>query len=109
MPSVTVGKPKDLRHGSGFLERGHHAIDERLDAGIARIHRGVTVRHANDRLLKITVSEAHGAQHGAVGGACDPFRDELGTSIKLCHLDVLFCGRHGTGCVLPLKRAGSVT
>ena len=57
------------------------AIDERLYAGVTRIHRAVAVRDADDRLVEIGVAEADGAQHGAVGGTGDACGDQAGTAV----------------------------
>ena len=81
MPSVTVGNAEHLRHRARLLERGHRAVDERLDAGVARIHRAVAVGDADDRLLEIAVAETDGAQHGAVGRAGDALSDEPGAAV----------------------------
>ena len=72
MPSVTVGTPKVLRHRPLSDQRGHRAVDQRLDPRVARIHRAVTVGHADDRLLEIAVAEADGAQHARLGERAMP-------------------------------------
>ena len=79
MPSVTVGTPNTCGIAPAALQRVHRAVDERLDAGIARIHRRVPVGHADDRLLEIAVAEADGAQHRAVGRAGDAVGDQAGS------------------------------
>ena len=66
-----------LRHRARFLQRRHRAVDERLDAGVARIHRAVAIGDADDRLLEIAVAKTDGAQHRAIGRAGDTLRDEL--------------------------------
>ncbi len=37
-------------HHARLLQRGHRALDQGLDAGVARVHRTVTVRDTDDRL-----------------------------------------------------------
>src|SRR5258708_38829958 len=49
----------------------------------------MTIRYADNGLFKVTIFEAHGAQHRAVGGAGDAGGDELRTFVKFCHLDLL--------------------
>ena len=71
-----------LRHRAGFLQRRHRPVDQRLDAGVARIHRAVAVGHADDRLLEIAVAEPHGAQHRAIRGAGDALRDQFGAAVE---------------------------
>ena len=71
-----------LRHRAGRLERGHRAVDQRLDAGVARVHRRVAVRHADDGLVEVAVGEADGAEHRAVGRPGDAVRDEAGASVE---------------------------
>jgi hypothetical protein len=66
IPSVTVGKPKTCAIAPAF-EGHHHAVDEGLDAGVARVHRRMTVRHADDGLFEVAVFESDGAQHCTVG------------------------------------------
>jgi hypothetical protein len=51
-------KAEDLGHRAGLLQRCYRALDQRLDAGIAGIHRAVAVGHADDRLVEISVAEA---------------------------------------------------
>ena len=81
MPSVTVGTPNTCGIAPASRERRHRAIDQRLDAGVARIHRAVAVGDADDRLLEIVVAEADGAQHRAVRRAGDALRDQSGAAI----------------------------
>ena len=82
MPSVTVGTPNTCGIAPASLQRRHRAVDQRLDAGIAGIHRAVAVGHADDRLLEIAVAEADGAQHRAIRRACDALCDESGAAIE---------------------------
>src|SRR6476620_11077908 len=56
MPSVTVGTPNTCGIAPAS-ERRHRAIDQRLDAGVARIHRAVAVGDADDRLLEVGIAE----------------------------------------------------
>ena len=71
-PAASRRRPSSARH---------RAIDQRLDAGVARIHRAVAVGDADDRLLEIAVAEADGAQHRAVGRAGDALRDQAGAAV----------------------------
>ena len=79
------GHAEHLRHRAGFVQRGHRAVDQRLDAGVARIHRAVAVGDADDGLVEIGVAEADGAQHRAVGRAGDALRDQPGAAIGGWH------------------------
>jgi hypothetical protein len=79
---------KDLRHRAGCAQRRHRTIDQRLDAGIARVHVRVAVGDADDRFFEIAVAETDCAQHGAIGRACDARGDEM-TAFVQCH-DRLF-------------------
>ena len=74
MPSVMVGTPNTCGMAPACFERRHRAVDERLDAGVARVHGRVAVGDADDRLLEIAVAEADRAQHRAVGRARDAVR-----------------------------------
>jgi hypothetical protein len=49
----------------------------------------VAVRHADNRFFEVAVFEAHGAQHCPIWGAGYARSDELGTPVKVCHLDAL--------------------
>ena len=69
MPSVTVGTPNTCGIAPASLQRRHGAVHQRLDAGVAGVHGGVAVGHADDRLVEVAVGEAHRAQHRAVGRA----------------------------------------
>ena len=91
MPSVTVGTPNTCGIAPASRERRHGAIDERLDAGIARIHRRMAVGDADDRLLEIAVAETDRAQHRAVGRARDALRDEMAAFVER-HRGVLWEG-----------------
>ncbi len=81
MPSVTVGKPNTCGIAPARLERRHRAVDQRLDAGVARIHRAVAVGDADDRLVEIGIAETDGAQHRAVGRAGDALGDDAAAAV----------------------------
>ena len=99
MPSVTVGTPNTCGIAPASFERGHRAVDQRLDAGVARIHRRVAVGHADDRLVEVAVAEADGAQHRAVGRAGDALRDESGAAVER-HAGILGWTRCGALCII---------
>ena len=82
MPSVMVGTPNTCGMAPAASQRRHRAVDQRLDAGVARIHGRMAVGDADDRLVEIAVAEADGAQHRAVGRAGDALGDELTASIE---------------------------
>ena len=82
MPSVTVGTPNTCGIAPCVVQRGHRAVHQRLDAGIAGVHRAVAVGDADDGLLEIAVAEADGAQHRAIGRAGHALGDEPRAAVK---------------------------
>ena len=74
MPSVTVGKPNTCGIAPAAFTAADRAVDERLDAGVARVHGRVAVGDADDGLVEIAVAETDRAQHRAVGRARDALR-----------------------------------
>src|SRR5204863_7767587 len=67
---------EDLRLRAGCGQRRHRAVDQRLDPGIAGIHRAVAVGHADDRLVEIAIGETYGTEHRSVWRAGDSLRDD---------------------------------
>ena len=106
MPSVMVGMPNTCGMAPGLAQRVHGAVDQRLDAGIAGIHVGMAVGHADDRLLEIAILEVDRAQHRAVGRAGHARGDQFAAPV-VCHavsslFDFRLCSLAGRGCHLPV-------
>ena len=71
-----------LRHCSRSSQCLNGSVDQRQDAGIARQHRRMTVRYADDRLAKIAGREANRIQHGTVCCTLVTLGNDAGASVE---------------------------
>src|SRR5262249_54873567 len=76
------GKTPRLRHATGRPDGRRRAVDQRADAGIARVHGRMAVRDADDRLAEIPGREADRIEHRAIGRARVAFGDHARTFVE---------------------------
>ena len=107
MPSVMVGTPNTCGIAPArFAAPPSARSDERLDAGVARIHGRVAVGDADDGLVEIAVAEADRAQHRAVGRARDALGDQLAALVER-HGGTPEAATYNEGVILAYRRAPS--
>ena len=63
---------EDLRHRARFAQRDMARVGERLEPGVARIHRRVAVRDADDRLVEVGLAKPSAQYIARLGERATP-------------------------------------
>ncbi len=74
-------RSKDLRHRAGIAKGAKGAVGQIVQPHVAGRNSAVAIRHTDDRFFKVSITETHRSQHGAIGSTLGSGSDQAASMI----------------------------